>query len=179
MRILNLGCGSNPLPSTPKREVVNVDMGNKGKNILNFNITKYPYPLPMAEYDEIYMFHTIEHIDEREHAALLLELRRILKPEGRIVLSYPEFRLVAKNYIDNVNNDRDFWKATIYGRGLTKWDRHIALMDTEYFIKFVESCGLKATRWHAEKNAAYNTVIYLEKGEPTLTYEKLMGDEFH
>lgn len=177
-RILNLGCGSTPLKSSDEVQYINVDMGVKHELIFNFDITKTPYPFPPEDFDEIYFFHTIEHIPEEQHAALLCEFRRVLKNEGRICLAYPEFKKIAQNYLDNKNDDRRFWKATIYGRGLTEWDRHKALMDTDEFSRFVLSCGLKVVATHPEKNQEFNTITILMKGTPTLTYESLMEEEF-
>lgn len=177
-RILNLGCGRNPLASDSETQYINVDAGVKGELIFNFDITKTPYPFPEKDFDIIYFFHTIEHIPEEQHAVLLCEFHRVLKDDGKICLAYPEFKKVAQNYTDNKNDDRQFWKATIYGRGLTEWDRHKALMDTEEFTGFVRSCGLKVLETYPEKGQAFNTVTILGKGEPTLTYEDLMKQEF-
>lgn len=177
-RILNLGCGRNPLKSNADEQYINVDMGVKGELIFNFDATKTPYPFPEKDFDTIYFFHTIEHIPEEQHAGILCEFRRLLKDGGRICLSYPEFKKVAQNYIDNKNDDRQFWKATIYGRGLTEWDRHKALMDTDEFSRFVLSCGLKVVATHPEPKQEFNTITILEKGTPTLTYESLMEEEF-
>lgn len=177
-RILNLGCGRNPLLSTDEVQYINVDMGVKDPMIFNFDATKTPYPFPDKDFDRIYFFHTIEHIPEEQHAGILVEFRRLLKDEGRICLAYPEFKKIAQNYIDNKGDDRQFWKATIYGRGLTEWDRHKALMDTEEFTRFVLSCGLKVVASHPEPKQEFNTITILEKGTPTLTYESLMEEEF-
>lgn len=174
---MNLGCGSNPLKEDSKHVYTNIDM-LKREDILQHDITKTPYPLAKDQFDLVYMFHCIEHIPEEQQPAILLEIRRLLKPKGIAVFSYPEFTKIAKNYISNYKGMRDFWKATIYGRGLTEWDRHKALMDTFYFCEVLKSCGLFPYKVHPERSERYNTVVYCTKVEVPITYEELLGKEF-
>lgn len=177
INILNLGCGKNPFTNTKDIQYLNMDM-IKAPLILKHNITKFPYPLQPEFFDRVYLFHTIEHIPEPLHRILLLEIRRVLKPEGQFVVSYPEFIKVAQNYIDNKAGKRDFWKKVIYGRGLTEWDRHKALMNTEDFCQLLREVGLPAVQVSPEKSQSFNTVIVAKKGEPMISYEALLGKEF-
>lgn len=178
-RFLNLGCGNSPIISTEEVQVINVDASCKGELIINFDITSVPYPFTAEQFDRIYLFHTIEHIPEEDHGPLLTELRRIIKEEGELVLAYPEFTKVATNYIDNKDSNRDFWKLAIYGRGLTDWDRHKALMDTEEFSKRVIQFGWTVIGAVPEKNQDFNTIAVLRKSPYPATYETIMGAEFN
>lgn len=184
MKILNLGCGQSPLKPKGDKEYINMDMLKfkadklEGINYVRHDIMKFPWPFADDTFDEVFMFHTIEHIPENWHRTFAWELRRVLKPGGKLAMSYPEFTKVAKNYITNHQGKRDFWKATIYGRGLTEWDRHKALMDTPFFIEFMAGYGLKCIRSYPEKNEPFNTVAIFEKGEFALSYEGVMEKEF-
>lgn len=154
-------------------------MGYKDdERILNIDLMKAPYPFDNNFFDRIYLLHTIEHIPDNLHASLLAELRRILKDTGELVIAYPEFKKVAMHYINNTNEDRDFWKATIFGRAQSEWDRHKALMDTEVFTVFAAQQGLAVAVATPEKDQEFNTIVVLVKCEPTLTYEDLIGREF-
>lgn len=178
-RILNLGCGKGILKDTPGKQYVNVDMLNStAPNFIRHNITKVPYPFESQSFDEIYFFHCIEHIREEEQTPILWELRRLLKEDGKLAISYPEFIECAKNYIEDKNGQRDFWKATIYGRGLTKWDQHRALMNTPDFIQTCHRLGLKVFKAGPEKSQPHNSVVVLELANGIVTYEQLMSKEF-
>lgn len=178
LQFLNLGCGTNPVASTDEVEMTNVDIAYDDPRVVKFDLTQIPYPLPDGFFDRVYLFHTIEHIPEEHQGPVLLEMRRVLKDSGTIVITYPEFSEIARNWLLNKNGDRAFWKATIYGRGLTEWDRHKALMDTGEFSLRVGQYGLQVAGCVPEKSQDFNTVCILVKCEPTLTYEKLMGMEF-
>lgn len=178
MRILNLGCGGTPLYSNSGREVINVDLAHKNDIIMNFDITQTPYPLKEEQFDRIYFFHTLEHIPENQHPALFVEFRRLLKPTGLLCLSYPEFSKVAANWIEDKNGKRDFWKLTIYGRGLTEWDRHKALIDTPELAISAKTCGFEIVATGPEPKEDYNTITIMRPSEATLTYETLMEKEY-
>ena len=176
IKILNLGCGILPLKSTNSVEYSNVDMLKLPK-VTQHDLTKVPYPFGALLFDKIIMAHVIEHIPEQKHVKILCELFRLLKPEGRLAISYPEFPKVAALYLKNRLIDVDIWKATIYGRGRDEWDRHKALMDTMYFRETLNSCGFKIIQCRAERKEHWNTVLICEKTDPMLTHEKLMEKE--
>jgi SAM-dependent methyltransferase len=142
------------------------------------DLTKIPYPVEPGVFDGIFMFHTIEHIPSEQHPIILGEFFRILKVGGILALSYPEFPIVAKYYLENHGGEREFWINAIYGRGLSGWDRHKALMDTKYFVKELNLFGFQPISIRRETNQDFNTVIICKKGVPGLTYEQLLADEF-
>lgn len=151
----------------------------KKEGIYKMNIMKLPYTFWAAQtFDKVYLFHTIEHIPAEYHATLLVELRRILKVGGHLCISYPEFPKVIKNYLDNKNNDRDWWAKVVYGRGLNNWDRHKAAMDTTYFSILLQQVGLKVLSAKPEKREDYNTMLICTPSEPMPTYEELLGQDF-
>lgn len=175
--ILNLGCGSNLLKDTSKIHYVNADMIKK-PGVFKFNLMKLPWPWLNATFDQVYLFHTIEHIPSEKHPYLLNEIRRILKPAGKLCISYPEFPKVASNYLNNKGDDRAWWAKVIYGRGLTEWDRHKALMDTPVFAQLLRQVGFDILSAKPEKKEDYNTMLVCQRGEPLVTYETLLGEDF-
>lgn len=188
LKILNLGCGNNPMQSTPEIEYVNADAYPRKAGIFHCTIRKPPlvflnketkenFTFNNGTFDRIYFFHTIEYIPEEHHGQLLGEFRRMLKPGGNLCISYPEFEQIAKNWLANKNGQRDFWKRTIYGRGTTEWDRHKALMHTPDFIRSLGLLGFKVISAKSEKGQPFNTMLIATPSEPTLTYETLLARE--
>ena len=51
-------------------------------------------PLPDAAVDLVVSFETIEHL--REHDEMLLEIRRVLRPGGRVIISSPDRRYYSE-----------------------------------------------------------------------------------
>jgi SAM-dependent methyltransferase len=184
LKVLNLGCGFLPLINDKKRTYINIDLlkltekQTIGANYVRHNLTKFPYPFEDETFDEIYLSHVIEHIDEGDHPMLIQEVRRLCKPDGTISWIYPEFITIAQNYILNKRGDRDYWKQCIYGRsGKGGMDRHVALIDTPFFIDLVKVYGLIPEKVFTDKKEDYNTVLICRKGQPLKTYEELLKDE--
>lgn len=63
---------------------------------------------PDNEFDLVVSFETIEHLEE--HAQLMRELKRVLKPEGLVIISTPD----KMNYSDNRNYKNPFHKKELY-----------------------------------------------------------------
>lgn len=184
LKTLNLGCGNNPLPADKDRVYYNMDViKQRPKNYeytyTRHDIMKAPWPFEANFFDEVFMFHTIEHIPEEGHGLIISQIHAALKMDGRAVFSYPEFLKCADNYKKNKDGQRDFWKKTIYGRGLTEWDRHKALMDTPYFVELLHAFGFKYEKHKAERGQSFNTVLVVRKGESNdKTYESIMEKFF-
>lgn len=164
--ILNLGCGTNKI-----KGCVNVDKLEGSDVVLDILDLKTKFEDESA--DKIYLFHVIEHIPEYKHHSLISQIWNVLKPEGKLVIAYPEFVKCAKNYIENYKGARDFWKATIFGRQLHPGDFHVSLMDTTFFKDFLEQEGFKIFWIGSELGEDYNTVIKCEKAKRPITKEEL------
>ena len=184
IKTLNLGCGTLPFISPEDSTIVHnvdcIDLTQEqiGKaNYVKHDLLTVPYPFDF-QFDEIWLFHVIEHIPEQQHIIVLGEAKRLLKPGGRILITYPEFIKVAANYAKDKDGRRDYWKQCIYGRGWTEADRHKALMDTPFFIKFLNTIALDVALAKPEKTEPYNTIVVAVHGEQRLSYETLMAKEF-
>lgn len=157
--------------------VCNVDRDSEVEPDFVHDLTKFPYPFETGSIDLIYMIHIIEHIEEKYFPPLIQELQRILKMNHHVIFTYPEFVQCAQNYIDNKNGNREFWKATLYGRQLTPDDFHVTLMDTRYFKQYLLSLGFKVIREAKEENEDYNTLLVAEKTSEILTRERILCQE--
>ncbi|MGB8842012.1 MAG: hypothetical protein WCC64_13200, partial [Aliidongia sp.] len=74
----------------------------------------------------------------------------------------------------NKYGDREFWAATVYGRGTSEWDFHKALMDTKFFLGVLKSCGFMVRNHGPEAQEPFNTVVVAEKGDAPPTYAQTM-----
>lgn len=167
--ILNLACGQNKIPGC-----INVDK----YTTCDLRADLFELPFSFGSVDTVYLFHAIEHFEEPKQVQILTKIWNILKPNGRFVISYPEFTKVAQNYINNYKGQRDFWKMTIYGRQLHEGDYHLSLMDTQFFVPLLKQIGFVDIQVSTEKEETYNTVVKCRKGQmpPTLddVYRKII-----
>ena len=110
MSSLNLCCGRNKL-----KDYINVDLNKEFEPDLCFDIREV-FPLDAESQDEVLLFHSIEHIQKFYHRRLFKEIHRVLKPEGKFYISFPEFRIVAQYWLENYKGSREFWTDVLYGR---------------------------------------------------------------
>lgn len=162
---LNLGCGHNKIPGT-----VNIDSDESVKPDKVLDIRNEALPYENNTVEVVHFYHTIEHIEEIYHEFIFREIQRVLTHTGYVLISYPEFKKVAMNYIENKGGQREFWKHTIYGRQIRKDDYHVTLMDSDIFKHHLKFWGFERLRITSEQHANYNTIIQAFKGVPTKTY---------
>jgi len=168
---LNLGCGANKLDG-----YVNIDSEPSVKpDILANMLDKLPYKANSV--DEVAMFHVVEHISKHSHLKLFTEIWRVLKPGGTLLLAYPEFQKVVKNWEINLRGQKDFWEATIYGRQLFPGDFHVTIMHTPDFKKKLKAWGFENIFACPEANQDFNTVIDCNKGSKPKNYEDLIRED--
>lgn len=81
---LNLGCGEQK-----KEGYVNVDWSPLNRPDVVHDLNVLPYPFEDASFDEIEIFHVLEHLDKP--FAVMKELHRILKRGGSLHVKVPHF----------------------------------------------------------------------------------------
>lgn len=149
---LNLGCGHVKIEG-----FVNIDVNPDVKPDLVGDITK-SLPYANDSVSEIWLIHVIEHIQKKYHIPLYMEMNRILKKNGIIVMAYPEFVKCAMNYVTNKKGKRDFWEMTVYGRQNTPSDFHVSLMDSSLLVPQLISMGFGVTT-QPQEGDDYYTVL--------------------
>ena len=166
--ILNLGCGNNKIEGT-----INVDCEESLKPDVVCNFVK-GLPYEDDEVDEIYLFHTIEHIEKRLHRELFLEINRVLKPNGLFFLSFPEFTKCVENWSRNYKGRREFWEQTIFGRQLYESDYHVCIIDSLELKNQLEETGFHSIEYKSEPDEPWNTIFKCYCGDPYISYERLL-----
>ncbi len=175
MKALNLGCGKRKIPSTDENEVINLDVEASVEPDIVANFIEN-IPFPDSEFDEVYLFHTIEHIQKKFHVSVFLEIRRVLKQGGILYLSYPEFSVICKYWLENFRGDREFWEKTVFGRQLYPSDHHVCAADSVEMTLLLESCGFKDIAFKPEPRE-YNTILKAIACDPPMTRERLVFEE--
>lgn len=67
-----------------------------------------PLPLATGSLGTVFASNFFEHFTQEDGARILLELRRVLRPGGRLIIVQPNFRLEPRRYFD------DYTHKTIY-----------------------------------------------------------------
>lgn len=165
--ILNLGCGEGKVSGA-----TNIDINANSSPDLVADIRR-KLPFETNSVDEILFYHTIEHIEKRYHQDIFRELYRILKPNGILNMSYPEFTEIVENWRTNHQGKKDFWEATIYGAQRSPADFHVALMHTPDVKLELIKAGFRIAVATAEPGESYNTYIRAAK-DKLLTYEDVL-----
>lgn len=171
--ILNLGCGQEKIDGT-----VNIDVEKSCKPDMIVNFAWEKLPFRTGTIDEVFLFHTIEHIPKKRHAWILLEIQRVLKVGGKFYCSFPEFLKCVENWKKNLGGQRQFWENTIFGRQLYLSDHHICIMDSLEFKQKLLDHGFSDISFQPEPKQPFNTMFYaLKPKNPVITYEQIIAED--
>jgi len=144
MKILNLGCGSKTCQSP---DVLNIDwsvsliikknfflrillsklltkerQNNLKKLSQNIIVHDLQKGLPYADnsIDAVYHSHLLEHIDRTEVKVFLMEIFRVLKPNGVQRIVVPDLYFLCKSYVEN------YEKCINQNKLIKKHDNYVA-----------------------------------------------------
>ena len=105
MRILDLGCGSGVIAdylASRGAETVGVDVNPQAIQFASANFTRSnlsfqlglvdELQFPPGCFDQIYLLEILEHLFPAQTHELLCQLRMLLRPGGRLVLTTPNYR---------------------------------------------------------------------------------------
>lgn len=167
MRILNVGCGGSRIvtnkwenlddlhsqlpPGSPARNALDSE-----PNYRNFVLLSEPMPYPDGEFNGVCLSHVLEHFDAQQGLQLLKDCRRVLMPEGIIVVSVPNatyFRNVSKldrnetwpllyQVSDPKNPIPTFEQAALW------FDQHKVILNDDALWSYFDMAGFKRVlRW--------------------------------
>lgn len=132
---LHLGCGRRKLEGW-----INCDLHDSD---LDFDIRVLPFEDDSA--DEIMAIHVCEHFYKHDLLNVLIEWRRVLKPNGNIILELPCLDRVLSHFLTGGGDNMTLW--ALYGDPSTHKDGEPALHKwcwSKYaFKKVLEEAGFK------------------------------------
>ena len=108
-RILDIGAGVGDFLSVAKKdgwETIGIEPSEKAKTIAikkGVSFVESIVELENNSFDVITMWHVLEHVPDLENK--IAELKRLLKPNGTILIAVPNFNSFDANYYGN------FWAA--------------------------------------------------------------------
>lgn len=154
--VLDIACGegygTNLLASSAK-EITGIDIDYNTISNAQIKYTKKnirfkkgsisQIPEPDSTYDAIVCFETLEHITEHEIA--LKELKRVIKPDGILIISTPDKRF----YSDLPNYQNPFHKKELY-------EQEFKNLISAYFkfSKYYSQCSMAASIILEEGNSS-------------------------
>ncbi len=168
---LNIGAGSTVLEGYKS-----VDINPESKPDILCNIVT-GIPVDAESVERILFLHTIEHIQKRFHPDIFREFHRILKSDGILVIAYPEFEAVCRNWLENKHGKKMFWEATMFGCQRSPADFHVCAMVTDELKDLLEEVGFKTVEVRSEVGEPYNTIVECSKTSPLPNYEQLVWEE--
>jgi len=131
---LNLGCGEKT-----KKGYVNLDIRKLPNVDVIHDLNKFPYPFDDDSFDEIYMSHVLEHLEDPKR--VMSELWRISKDKGKIKIICPYFSHVSaymwghKNFLRYESFNR-IGKISVFGNSKFRvLDKKIFLSQSKGFLK--------------------------------------------
>lgn len=158
MKYLNLGCGA-VRPSEPwinldtlysvlperSKERENLD---REPNYVDHDIST-PLPFEDNQFETIVASHVLEHLDTLTGQRFLKECRRVLKPEGVVVISVPD-----ASYFKSVNH-RDTKQNCVenFGEPMPESDPNESFMDYALFFLDHRQIFTHDSLWCCIKNA--------------------------
>lgn len=109
--ILNIGCYNGWFEKTAIekgcKEVIGIDIDDEFLKLSRRNVNKarflkasvFDLPFPDEYFDLVTMFDVFEHIPKDGEKEALAEVKRILRKEGRVIISTPKANLLS-NFLD-------------------------------------------------------------------------------
>lgn len=154
---LHLGCGIQRLPG-----YINIDCMKTPATDLVCDIRKLPYEDNSV--DTVESYHVFEHIPVCLHAnvdsvygekyesliATLSEWRRVLKPDGNLVIEMPDLEGIIKEYLEADGARKDELLIGIYGsyRSADDTDIHRWGADEALLRRLLEQAGFKYIKFY-------------------------------
>lgn len=121
--------------------------------------------------DEVVLYHTLEHLPKLCWNGVFGEIYRVLVPQGKFYISFPEWSECVKRYQDNYQGIKDFWEATLYGRQFSPSDFHVAICERNLIKRTLIQCGFAIDYCGPEPDRDYNSLLKCHK-EIRTTYEE-------
>lgn len=160
--LLHIGCGEIDSP-----EFVNVDaQPYPHVHVVKNDITDLPM-FDTGTVDLVYMCHILEHLSLSDLSATLIEMHRVLKPDGVLRVSVPDFDYVIDIYEDTGRQIQAIM-APLLGSHRNAYDIHHIVFNREWLSAQLKQAGFSLVReWvpehcehHDFEDWASNCIVY-------------------
>ena len=140
MKKLHIGCGQNYMAGWD-----NIDMLSLHKADCYANVSALPYPL--ESFDIIYVCHVLEHINRHMISATLIHWRSLLKKDGKLRISVPNFEAIMDRYYLGKNLKELI--GLLYGGQDSFLNEHKIVFDKRLLQEYLERTGFENVReWY-------------------------------
>lgn len=162
---VNIGCGNQKLP-----DYINIDLDPLVEPDVVDDAVNYLKD-KRGLVDKVVLFHTLEHIAKMDWPGLFAAVSGALKIGGEFLLSFPEFPICAKNYIENKQGKQEFWEATIFGRRISPSDAHVCACERAKIAEILVGFGFQIHYCGVEIEP-HNSLIRASKVREIVLYEE-------
>lgn len=155
VKILDIGCGEGNVSEIYIREKNNVVFGleisevagslaeKRGVKITKWDINNVPYPYADKSFEVVTMTDVLEHVINPIN--LLQEVRRLLKPNGKVVILVPNFAHMGNRFRMLLTGDpRDMLHWGGYGDGM----EHFHWFTKPKLKEFLLQTGFSNIKFH-------------------------------
>ena len=150
-RILDVGCSPGHLAMALVKagfEVQGIDLNPlwlakyapgwpERLQITHTNIEQDPMPFPSESFDLVIFTEVLEHIAITDPCVILGEIRRVLRPGGRMLLSTPNVANLS-NVVALIQGENVFWPPEIFYGSVDRHNREYAPSE---LLRLVERAG--------------------------------------
>ncbi|MGE0614873.1 MAG: methyltransferase domain-containing protein [Bacteriovoracia bacterium] len=188
---LNLGCASRPLPG-----YINIDLDDVAtmmRRYPNIQIPDLPiyqydiFKLPYADgtVDEARADAFIEHLSFLEESKFFYEMKRILKPGGKLCFCVPDFEKAVEQWLKAKDDWKDFYRCDDEAIAQAHWFGNYSYTTENRWGYLTASIfGPQNSPGQFHKNAYTARKIRaimkkLEFKEPSITPSRWKGDRDH
>jgi 2-polyprenyl-3-methyl-5-hydroxy-6-metoxy-1,4-benzoquinol methylase len=138
-RVLDVGCSPGHLAMALVKagfEVQGIDLNAvwlakyapgwaERLRITHTNIEQDPFPFPSESFDLVIFTEVLEHIAVTDPCVILQEIRRVLRPGGRMLLSTPNVANLS-NVVALIQGENVFWPPEIFYGSVDRHNREYA-----------------------------------------------------
>ena len=100
--VLDVGCGDGSLVKYLKSQGILAE----GRDIKDLDFESDIFPFEDETFDFVLLYSVIEHIDNTNH--LILEIKRMLKQSGILIIISPNFKYCFKSFYDDPTHIKPF-----------------------------------------------------------------------
>lgn len=130
---LHIGCGQKYLPGYKHIDVMEAEHIDYVCDTRDLSI------LADDSSDQIYACHILEHLEKKDVPVILKEWHRVLKTDGVIRISVPDFEAIAERYLEHKNLTE--LQGLLYGGQTYDHNFHYVAFDFRNLKQLLETAG--------------------------------------